>query len=232
MKELGGSIPQVVQNPDGRGIKRLFYSQRDVALILNKTFAPGYGVLKAGTVCCVNSSSAGNTGKVYPYVPVYGSQVAALNTDAAIGIAPMVANSSTGHVYVSIENSYKFIVGDQIYFQNTSGDGLVDCGVITAIDRTTNPIYADIACGAFTATNGTIAKHAYIYVVSGSTPFSIAKYILDKDIDTGVGEDAVGALGTVVVSNAILYSGSLINCTSEARTSMSASTDGQFTILK
>lgn len=232
MKTLGGSMPQVVQNPEGQGYKRLFYSMREHALILNKTFAPGYGVLEAGTVCCVNTSAAGNKGKVYPFVPAYGSQVAALNTDAAIGVAPMVANSSTGHVYVSIDNSYKFIVGDQIYFENTAGDGLVDCGVITAIDRTTNPIYADIACGAFTATNGTIAKHAYIYVVSGSTPFSVAKYILDKDIDTGTGENAVGALGSVVVSNAVMYSSSLINATAAALTSLSASTDGQFTILK
>jgi hypothetical protein len=232
MKELGGSIPQQVMNPEGRGIKNLFYSKRDIALITDKTFAPGYGVLKAGTVCCENSSAAGNKGKVYPYVPVYGSQVAALNTNAAIGVAPMVANSSSGHVYVSIQDSYKFIVGDQIYFQNTSGDGLVDCGVITAIDRTTNPIYADISTGAFTATNGTIAKHAYVYVVSGSTPFSIAKYILDKDIDTGTGENAVGALGSVVLSNAILYSASLINCTAAALTSLGASTDGRFTILK
>lgn len=232
MKGLGGSIPQIVTNGEGAGIKRLFYSQRDKALILNKTFAPGYGVLKAGTVCCVNTSAAGNKGMVTPFVPAYGSQVAALNTDAAIGLAAMVANSSTGHVYVSIEDSYKFVVGDQLYFENTTGDGLVDCGAITAIDRTTNPIYADIATGAFTATNGTVAKHAYVYVVSGSTPFSIAKYILDKDIDTGTGEDAVGALGSVVISNAILYTGSLINATAAALTSMGGSTDGQFTILK
>ena len=232
MKVIGGSIPQMVQNPDGAGIKKLFHSQRDIALILDKTLAPGYGVLKAGTVLCVNTSAAGNVGKLYPYVPVYGSQVAALNTDAALGIAAMVANSSSGHVYVSIEDSYKFIVGDQLYFENTSGDGLVNCGVITAIDRTTVSIYADIACGAFTATNGTTAKHAYVYVVSGSTPYSIAKYVLDKDVDTGTGEDAVGALATVVLSNAILYTASLINMTAAAITSLGAVTDGRFTILK
>jgi hypothetical protein len=232
MKVLGGSIPQQVMNPDGRGIKPLFHSLREVALILDKTFAPGYGVLKAGTVCCENSSTLGNKGKVYPFVPAYGSQVAALNTDAAIGVAPMVANSSTGHVYVSIADSYKFIVGDELYFENTSGSGLVSCGAITAIDRTTNPIYADIATGAFTATYGTVALHAYVYVVSGATPFSVAKYILDKDIDTGTGEDAVGAIGTVVISNAILYNGSLININAVARTSLSATLDGRFTILK
>ena len=232
MKGLGGSIPQVVQNGEGVGIKRLYYTQVENAIILNKTFAPGYGILKAGTVVSQNTSAAGNKGKLVPYVPVYGSHIAALNNEAAIGIAAMVANSATGHVYTSIVDSYKFIVGDQIYFQNTSGDGLVDCGVITAIDRTTDSTRADIACGSFTATNGTIAKHAYVYVVSGATPFSVAKYILDKDIDTGTGEDAVGALGTVVISNAALYSASLINCTAAAITSLGAITDGQLTILK
>lgn len=232
MKGLGGSIPQVVRNGEGAGIKRLYYTRPENAIILNKTFAPGYGVLKAGTVVSENTSAAGNKGMLSPYVPVYGSQIAALNNDAAKGIAPMVANSASGTVYVSIQDSYKFVVGDQLYFQNTAGDGLVDCGVISAIDRTTDSTRAAITTDAFTATNGTIAKHAYVYVVSGSTPFSIAKYILDKDIDTGTGEDAVGALGTVVISNAALYSGSLTNCTAAAITSLSAVVDGQLTILK
>jgi hypothetical protein len=232
MKGLGGSIPQVVNNPEGAGIKKLFFSKRDIALIKDKTLAAGYGVLKAGTVLSKNTSAAGNAGLLVPYVPVYGSQVAALNTDAALGLAAMVANGSSGHVYVSLNDSYKFVVGDQLYYQNTSGDGLVDCGVITAIDRTTSGIMADITCGAYVATNATVAKHAYVYVVSGSTPFSIAAYILDKDVDTGVGEDAVGALASVVISNAILYTTSLINCTAAAITSLGAVSDGQHIILK
>lgn len=232
MKNLGGSIPQVVRNGEGGGYKRLYFSQPEHALIKDKTFAAGYGVLAAGTVVSENTSAAGNKGKLVPYVPVYGNQVAALNNDAAKGVAAMVANGTSGHVYVSLADSYKFVVGDQLYFQNTSGDGPVDCGVITAIDRTTSGIQADISCGVYTATTATVAKHAYVYVVSGSTPFSIAKYILDKDIDTGTGEDAAGALGSVVISNAMLYSASLVNCTSEARTSLGAIVDGQHTILK
>lgn len=229
MKGLGGSTPQVVHNGEGRGIKRLFFSQRIIALIKDKTFAPGYGILRAGTVVAENASAAGNKGLLVPFVPAYGSMV--FGTDAAIGVAPMIADGATGHVYVTIEDSYKFIVGDQIYFQNTAGDGLVDCGVITAIDRT-DPRRADIACGAYTATNATLAKSAYVYIKTGATPFSIAKYILDKDIDTGTGEDAVGALGSVVLSNAMLYTGSLINATAPALTSLGAITDGPHTIIK
>lgn len=231
MKGLGGSTPQIVRNGEGPGYKRLFYSVRDIALIKDKTFAPGYGVLKAGTVVSENTSANGNKGLLVPYVPVYGNQIATLNNNAAIGIAAMVANGSSGSVFVSIADSYKFVIGDQIYFQNTAGDGLVDCGAITNITRT-DPIMATITCSAYSAGNATLAKHAYIYVVSGSTPFSIAKYILDKDIDTGTGEDAVGGLGSVILSNAMLYTASLINCTAEARTSLGAITDGQHTILK
>lgn len=232
MKSLNGDTPQIVRNPEGAGIKRLFYSQREIALIKDKVASGGYGYLKAGTVMSVNSSAAGGKGQLVPYVPVYGSQINALNNDAAIGVAAMVANGSSGHVYVGLTDSYKFVVGDQIYFENTTGDGLVDCGTITAIDRTTSGIMADISCGAYTATNATIAKYAYVYVVSGSTPFSIAKFILDKDVNTGTGEDAAGASATVILSNAVLYTASLINLTAAAKTSLGTVDDGQHTILK
>lgn len=236
MKGLGGSIPQVVNNGPGGGYGRLFYSQRENALILNKTLAPGYGVLKAGTVMMENNSTAGNKGLLVPYVPVTGSQIAALNNNAAIGISPMVVDGTSGTVYISVQNSYRFVVGDHIIYQNVTGNGLVDCGVITAIDITTNPLYAAITCTAYTATNATVADHAYIYtqadLASVGTPWATAKYILDKDVDTGIGEDALGALSSVVVSNAVLYSGSLINCTAAALTALGAVTDGQFTILK
>jgi hypothetical protein len=148
------------------------------------------------------------------------------------GAAAMLKDSATGHVYVGIDDSYKFVVGDELYFQNTAGDGLVSCGAITAIDRTTSGQYADISCGAFTATNGTVAKHSYVYIVSGTTPFSIAKFVLDKDVNTGFGADAAGALATILISNAILYTGSLVNCTAAAVTSLSAVVDGPHTIIK
>lgn len=231
MKSLNGDAPQMVRNPEGPGIKRLFYSESDLALRKGKTCAGGYGVLPAGTVMAVNTSAAGNKGTLVPFVPP-AADFSLASTTNSMGAARMVANSATGHVYVSIEDSYKFVVGDQIYFQNTTPDGLVDCGVITAIDRTTSSIMADISCGAFTATNGTVAKNSYVYVVSGGTPFSIAKFILDKDVNTGVGEGAVGALAPVIISNAILYTSSLVNLTAAAITSLGAIQDGPHTILK
>lgn len=231
MKSLGGSIPQLVRNPEGQGIKRLFFSQRDIALIKDKTVSASYGVLRAGTVMAENTSGAGGKGKLVPFVPVSTDVV--LGTDSAIGVSAVVANGATGHIYVSKADSYKYAVGDQLYFDNDSDEGPVDCGDITAIDRTTSPIYADIACGSYTATNCTVAKKAYVYVeTDASDPYSKAKYILDKDIDTGTGEDAAGALTSVVISNAILYKASLINCGDDAVSDLSAVVDGPHLILK
>lgn len=233
MKGIGGDIPQMVRNPEGAGIKRLFFSQRDIALIKDKTCQAGYGVLKAGTVVACNASSgSANLGKLVPYVPVYDTPVT-FGTDSAIGAARMVADGSSGHVYVSLEDSYKFAVGDEIVFENASGEGPVDCGHISAIDRTTSTIWADITTEAYTATNATVAKTAYVYVKSAtSDPWSTAKFILDKDVNTGVGEEAQGALASVVISNAIVYTNSLVNMTAAAISALSAVQDGQHTIIK
>lgn len=230
MKQLGGDIPQVVRNPEGAGIKRLFFSQREIALIKDKTFAPGYGVIKAGTVVSVNASAAGNKGMLVPYVPVFGKIV--FGTDSATGIAPLVQDGVSGSFKVSINDSYKFIVGDDLILQNTTGDALTNVGAISAIDRTTDTRWATITVPAYTATNATVAKGSYVFVEAGTTPFSLASFIVDKDINTGYGPDAAGALTSIVISNAIVYTGSLVNMTSEAVTSMGVIQDGQHTIIK
>lgn len=230
MKNIGGDTPQIVRNPEGRGIKRLFYSVRDIALVKDKTVAAGYGVLEAGTVMAVNTSAAGGKGELVPYVPVYSN--VAFGTDSAIGISALVDDGVSGSVKVSLADSYKYKVGDDLVAENNAGEGPLALGAITAIDRT-DTRFAIITCGAYTATNVTVAKNAYIYVEAGaSDPWSTAKFILDKDIDTGIGEEAAGALTSVVISNAILYTGSLVNATAEAIAALGAVTDGQHTILK
>jgi hypothetical protein len=65
-----------------------------------------------------------------------------------------------------------------------------------------------------------------------STPFAGAKFVLDADIETGKGEFAIGALTSVVLHNAVLYTASLIGYDSAAKTDMGTVDDGRFTILK
>lgn len=226
------SIPQMNRYPEGVGIKPLFHSARDIALIIDKTIQTGYGYLAAGTVMAINLSTLGGgaQGKLVPYVPISTGVI--LGTDSAIGIAPIVQNSSSGHVYVSLDDAYKFEVGDELYLDNDSDEGPISAGAITDIDVTTSTLYADITTGAFTATNVTVAKKAYAHIVTGTSgEYTTAAYVLDADIDTGVGEDAAGAISSVVVSNAVLYRYNMTNLTAAAITSLGV-IDGRFFILK
>ena len=223
---IRSSIPQMNRYPETEGIKALFHSKRDIALIIDKTVAGGYGYLKAGTVMAVDTT----TGKLVPYVPI--STAVVLGADSAIGVSPVVKDSTSGHIFTSIDDSYKYALGDTLELENDSDEGPVEAAVITDIDRTTSTIMADITTTAFSHGNFTVAKSSYCYPKTyASDPYTLAAYILDKDIDTGVGELAAGALTSVVVSNAVLYKNSLINLTAAAITALGV-VDGRFFIMK
>ena len=228
--DIRSNTPQVNRYPEVPGIKPLFHSVRDIALILDKTVQAGYGYLKSGTVMAINLSTAGGVGKLVPYVPI--STAVVLGADSAIGVAPLVQNAASGHVYVSINDSYKFEVGDDLYLDNDSDEGPVLAEAITAIDRTTSTLFANITTTAFSHGNFTVAKGSYAHVKAGASgEYTTAAYILDKDIDTGYGVLALGALTSVVVSNCILYKNSLINMTAAAIASLGV-VDGRFFIMK
>jgi hypothetical protein len=231
---IRSNMPQMNRYPEIPGIKPLFHSVRDIALILDKTVQGGYGYLKSGTVMAVNASAAGGKGKLVPYVP-YAHDVA-FGADSAIGIAPCVKDGISSHVYTSINDSYMFEVGDELALQNVQNDlSPVTSGAIISFDRTTSPLWADITVTtAYTATEITIAHQAYARLVTGSGgELTTPVYILDKDIDTGYGSEALGALTSVVVSNCVLYKNSLINLTAEAIAALTGSfVDGRFFIMK
>jgi len=231
LNAIRSSVPQMTRYPEGKGIKPLFHSVRDIALILDKTIQAGYGYLEAGTVMAINLSTGGGGGygQLIPYVPLSGDVV--LGADSAIGVAPVVMDSITNHVYVSLQDAYKFKVGDFLYADNDSDDGPISGGVISAIDVTTSTLMADITVASLTATNVTVVKKSYVYVMGGAGGNNVAAYILDKDVDTGYGSEALGALSSLVVSNAILYKNSLINMTAAAITALGI-VDGRFFILK
>lgn len=334
---LGGSIPQHNRVPEGLGIKPLFHSVRDIALLLDKTVKSGYGVLKTGTIMSVCSI----TGNLYPYPEAKAGD----NNTNAKAYLVQEPSDADNDLYVTIKDSYKFQVGDELILDG-SGAGTIEVqeiaitdiditvadvwtlafgdtsiaitqgatetvvglstqlkahgdygdlpfvitetantkliltwklaaditdlatlteetdgeteateatpgvdidqtgvtaenlGVITAIDRTAvNDTQAKISftTGVTTSANFTAYYNGNVYVKSadeGSTPFAGAKFVLDADIDTGEGEFAAGALTSVVLSNAILYTASLIGYDSAAKTDMGTVDDGRFTILK
>lgn len=222
---LGGSMPQLNRSGETPGPKALFHSVRDIALIKDKTVQAGYGALKSGTIMANNSI----TGDLVPFTPVTAAE-------GQMSRAYLVANfvSTQDVCYVTIADSYKFAVGDSIVFANVTP--VVDATglLITAIDRDTEPQRAKITFAvAITSTVFTTALAANVYVKAGAaTHFSDATYVLDQDIFTGTDEDAVGANTSVVISNAILYTGALINCDAAAISDLGMIVDGFHTILK
>jgi len=227
---LGGSTPQLNWGPELPGHKALYYSIREIALIKDKSVQAGYGVLRAGTILSENISAAGNIGKLVPCATT-------LFDVGDVGRAFALAEIATGVdvINVTMEDSYKFAVADDLILANNDGGGEYgNGGAIISIDRTTYSHYAIITFTTGIATaNNTVAKACCCYVESGAAgKLSTAKYILDKDIDTGVGEDAQGAITPVLVSNAILYTNSLVNFDAAAATALGTVDDGQHTILK
>ena len=211
----------------------MFYSEHLAALTRPITLAPGYGVLKMGTALAANASAgtAGNKGKLVPYNPTTFT-----GQEDHPGRAYLVAEgtNATYVVNVTIADSYKFKVGDDliINYDTTADENL---GAITAIDRTTYSSYAVITfTTAIGGTAFTTARFACVFVEAGgaSNNYSDCAGLLLKSVDTGTGVNAKGAIGELLLSNAVLYEGMLTNVDAAAKTGLSASSSGEFLLIK
>jgi len=217
-----GDAPHVYHN-DQVDYQALFFSNPEACLEIPMTMQRGYGLIKVGTVVGVNTSaSSTNKGKYIPYDP----HATITGAEDAPGRAYIVSNHTSGAytVIVTMEDSYKFIVGDDLLLQG-SGEAVENVGAITTIDRTT---YGHIATITFTVASGknyTTANFAYACVEGSETAVGVLKAARD----TGVGTDSVGALGNLVIGNALFYTGVLLNMDSNARTDVSASLISQYT---
>lgn len=229
-----GETPNVYHGAEG-GYKRLFYSRPEIALRKEVTLQAGYGILAAGTVLAINKSAAGGVNKYVPYNKTVPSSADVNQKGRAFLVSDQGASAD---VYVTMEDSYKFAVGDDIIIgdANTTTTSTENLGVITAIDRTTYTHMAKIT--ATTPASGgtfTVAQSAYISVEAGgdnTNNYSDAVGILENTVDTGTGENAVGGLGSMLISNAILYYGLLPNIDAAAITDLSATYDARFLYLK
>jgi hypothetical protein len=224
---LGGDIPQMNRGPEGPGIRPLFHSVRDIALVLDKTLQSGFGVLRAGTMLSRNIV----TGKLLPYVTDD-------HMDGNVARSYAVSDVASGATSIALrkEDSYKMAVGDSLILvrDNAGTPEYHDGGAITAIDRDTSPVLATVTfTTAAPNANFTAANGVNCYVKSGeSGKFSTCSYVLDKDVDTGYGADAKGANTSVVLNNAILYLATLVNYDASALSDLGAVEDGRFLILK
>lgn len=211
--------------------KKLYYSEELAALKVPVTLQAGYGVLTMGTALAKNLSAAGNIGKLVPYNPTTFTGV-----EAHPGRAYLVADNagSAYTVNVSIEDSYKFAVGDDLIINDdtTTKESL---GAITDIDRTTYATYAVITHTTVAgATPFTTARFAHVFVEAGgaSNNYSDGVGILEKSVDTGTGQYAQGALASLILGNCVLYTGMLTNVDSAFKTDVSADTFGNYTYIR
>ncbi len=230
---MHGESPYVVRGNE-EGYKRLFYSNPNNALMRDVTIAAGYGVLRAGTPLALNVSAAGNAGKYVPYCPTTPNSGDPTQKGNAFILQDGAANA---YAYVTLEDSYKFVVGDDLiaYETDLTTTSVVEMGAITAIDRTTYVHMAVITATSNMGTSVDVANSGAVHVECGAdntNGFSDCAGILANTVDTGTGENAKGALAPMVISNAILYEGSCEGLDSAAKTDLSASSNGNLLVIK
>lgn len=221
--------------------KKLFYSEPDRALTKEVTLQAGYGLIPAGTALAKNVSAAGNKEKYVPLMPgISANPPDSGNPDHLLACAFLVQDASGTDLYVTMDDSYKFAVGDDVILldSDTLAASSENLGAITAIDRTTYLHMAKISVTETVSGTFTVANSACIHVEAGTTSetttnsYSVCEGILMHTVDTGTGEDAKGAVAPMILSNAMLYNGLLKNVIAQARTDLGASVNGQFLIMK
>jgi len=230
--QRGGDIPHIIGSVQ-KDYKRLYFSDPTAALKVPITLQAGYGILEQGTALSKNISAgtAGGKDKLLPYNPTIFD-----GTENSPGRAYLVGGgtNATYTVHVTIDDSYKFNVGDDIFI-NDNTTAAENLGAITGIDRTT---YANFAVITFTTVIGgttfTLARFAYVAVEAGAANnYADCVGILEKTVQTGVGENAKGAVATIILGNCVLYEGLLTNFDAAAKADLSTATSfGQFVYIR
>ena len=126
------------------------------------------------------------------------------------------------------------MVGDDLII-NDNVTGAENLGVITAIDRTTDIHRAKISfTTAIGATAFTNARRAHVCTEAGdnSNNYSDCVGILEKTVNTGIGEKSKGAVTTLILGNCVLYEGMLVNLDAAAIADLSVRTFGQFIYMR
>ena len=196
---LGGNIPQqTLTGYTTRFYEQLFKSTRDIALLLDKTFRAGYGVLPIGTVAAVDQ----NTDKLVPYVP---DTISEDDVGRVFSLTDLTAAGVSGEFDVPMLESYKLQANDVVILTDTNGT--YEERTINSVDRDSHNIKATVHLSTGVTSDFLTSRLANAYVKAedaSSGKRSRAKYIIDAETDTGGGVYAKGALGSVVLSNAVL----------------------------
>ena len=219
---LGGFVPQV--NRTGYTSlreRKLFYSQREVGLLVPKTIRGGYGELPMGTVMAEDVTS----GFLVPYIPdTIG--------DLDLGRIFLVTGCNAANTFqIWAEDSAKIKATDVIILTDT--DGTYEQATVTSVVKYDDRRYT-VTLSANTTGNFEIgAKKANCYLKAGTTgKYSVAKFLLDQDTYAGDYTNASGALSSVFLSNGIVYTNACTGLDTTAATALGATIDGPLAYFK
>ena len=219
---LGGFTPQV--NRTGYTSlreKKLFKSQREIALIGEKTMRGGYGELPAGTVVAEDVTS----GLMVPYIP---TTIAATDLGR---IFLVTGCNATNTFQIWAEDSAKIKAADVIILTDT--DGTYEQATVSSVVKYDDRRYTVTLSGNTTGNFEIGVKLGNCYLKSGSAgKFSDAKFVLDQDTFVGDYMNPNGALTSVLISNAILYANSCVGLDAAAATALGATIDGPLAYFK
>jgi len=215
--------PQVVRSGITPGIKPLFHSRREIALLKDTCVKPGFGILKQGTVLAASVADELMTPN-----PI-DAGTAALDIARVRIAADAVTTEST--VTISEADAAKFRVGDSIVINNSTPI-YEDLGAITAISAPSSGIVTVTFTTALASGDLTTALHASIsHKTAAASPFYKASCVLDKDVDSGASSTDQPAPTSVVFGNAMLYTVWLIGMSAKAITDLGAKQHGVHTMF-
>jgi hypothetical protein len=229
-----GSQPYGTVLTGATDLRPLFKSPPDQARMKDISIPGGYGVIPAGTVMGIITESTSREGQYVPYVCNDNGISAGLTTYPGLAYLTQDGEANT-YAYVTMDDSYKFAVGDHLAAadSDTDGESAINLGAITAIDRTTYSHIAKITVTYNVTTDITVANGGCVFIqTKTAAPFVEAKGVLAGAVDTGEGENAKGGQGNLVYGNAELYEGALYGWDAEVLTDLSATDMGNFIYLK
>ncbi len=208
--------------------KRVFESDLNYSLQRSISIVPGYGILPPG---CIMGQITESTSRKGMFVP-YAIQTAELVSNNFYGAYLLLEGAADLLCYMTIDDSYKFAVGDHLGAVDSDATA-IDLGAVTAIDRTTYATQAIVTVTNNVTTAMNIAKWAFVFIQTDtSTPFTTAQGLLAGSYDTGTGENAKGAEGSMVLSNAMVKYGLIPNYDAGALTDLSGVLSAPYMIMR
>lgn len=220
---LGGYIPQV--NRTGfteLRERKLFYSQREIGLFIQKTFLGGYGDLPKGTVVAEDV----NTGFLVPYIPD------TIDVEKDFGRIELVTGCNASNTFqIWAEDRGKIKIGNIIVLVDS--DTTAEEATVTGLAAFDDKRWTVTLSGNTTGNFEVGAKKANCYLKAGASgKRSTAKYILDQDTFTGDADNPNGSLSSVFVSNGVIYKDYCFGLDATALSALGGTVDGLFAIFK